>query len=160
MNQISYRPKTEKDNEWLEKFLSKEWGTPIIVYRGTEHNTLELPTILAEMNGQIVGVITYYINRDRCEIVSINSLKEGLGIGSNLIEEVKQIALDKGCKNLWLVATNDNIKALGFYQKRGFKIVKIYPEAVNKSRKLKPEIPEIEAHGIPMRDEIELEMEL
>ena len=50
--------------------------------------------------------------------------------------------------------------ALGFYQKRGFRLVAVHPGAVNESRKLKPEIPLIGNDGIPIRDEIELEIVL
>jgi hypothetical protein len=59
-----------------------------------------------------------------------------------------------------LITTNDNLHAIGFYQKRGFQMAAIHRGAVNEARKLKPSIPMIGAHGIPMRDEIELEMVL
>ena len=62
--------------------------------------------------------------------------------------------------DLFLITTNDNLNALGFYQKRGFEIVTIYRGAVNESRKRKPGIPLIGYNSIPLRDEIELEMSL
>jgi hypothetical protein len=42
----------------------------------------------------------------------------------------------------------------------GFKIVAIHKDAIRDSRKLKPEIPEIGVDGIPITDEIELEIVL
>jgi len=65
----------------------------------------------------------------------------------------------KGCKFLWLITTNDNLTALGFYQKRGFHLTALYPDALEASRKLKPQIS-MKANGIPIRDELELELEL
>jgi hypothetical protein len=60
---------------------------------------------------------------------------------------------------LWLISTNDNLNALKFYQKRGFSLVKLYKNAVNETRKkIKPEIPLIGENGIPIRDEVELEI--
>ena len=53
-----------------------------------------------------------------------------------------------------------NLNALQFYQKRGFDIVKLHINAVKQSRKIKPEIPLIGFNGIPIRHEIELEMNL
>ncbi len=50
------------------------------------------------------------------------------------------------------------MNALRFYQKRGFVLVAIHRDALDISRKLKPEIPLIGNDGIPLRDEIELEM--
>ena len=68
--------------------------------------------------------------------------------------------LPRYCKRIFLITTNDNLRALGLYQKHGFEIVNIYRGAVNESRKRKPDIPLIGMYGIPLRDEIELEMKL
>jgi hypothetical protein len=63
------------------------------------------------------------------------------------------------CANCTRFATtNDNLNALRFYQKRGFVLVSVHRNAVIKSRQLKPEIPLTGNDGIPLRDEIELEM--
>jgi len=52
-------------------------------------------------------------------------------------------------------------KALRFYQRRGFRLAALHQGAVDDSRaRLKPEIPEVGAHGIPLRDELELEQEI
>jgi hypothetical protein len=59
---------------------------------------------------------------------------------------------------MWLITTNDNMAALRFWQKRGFMLVAVYTNALEQSRKLKPEIPLIGLDGIPLRDEIELEL--
>lgn len=57
-------------------------------------------------------------------------------------------------------SSNDNLNALRFYQKYGFTLVALYPNALAQSRKLKPQIPLIGNDGIPLRDEIELELDL
>jgi hypothetical protein len=59
-----------------------------------------------------------------------------------------------------LITTNDNLDALRFYQKRGFRIAGVRPNALDLSRRIKPEIPLVGEDGIPLRDEIELEMAL
>jgi hypothetical protein len=61
---------------------------------------------------------------------------------------------------LWLITNNDNLPALGFFQKRGLSLVAVYRNAVDVARRLKPEIPLVGKNGIPLRDEIELEMVL
>jgi ribosomal protein S18 acetylase RimI-like enzyme len=73
---------------------------------------------------------------------------------------VKKSATLKGCRRLWLITTNDNTDALRFYQKHGFMLVAVHRNAIEESRKLKPEIPLIGNNNIPIRDEIELEMML
>ena len=59
-----------------------------------------------------------------------------------------------------LITTNDNLSALRFYQKRSFDMVRLYLNAVEEARKIKPEIPLTGNDGIPIRHEIELEMKL
>jgi ribosomal protein S18 acetylase RimI-like enzyme len=92
--------------------------------------------------------------------VTIDSDKPSIGVGTVLIDAVKEIARQAGCSRLWLITTNDNMNALRFYQKRGFVLVAVHRNALERSRKLKPEIPLIGDDEIPLRDEIELEMML
>lgn len=61
---------------------------------------------------------------------------------------------------MWLVTTNDNVDALRFYQRRGFVLVDLRPNAMQAARALKPEIPLIGRYGLPLRDELYLEMSL
>ncbi len=130
----------------------------MMVTRGKMHQADELPGFIAVHEGKPAGLVTYHINGNECEIVSMNSLVERTGIGSALIDAVKDVAAKAGCKRLWLITSNDNTAALRFYQKRGFSLVAVYRNAVEQSRKLKPEIPLIGNDGIPLRDEIELGM--
>ena len=105
-------------------------------------------------------MLTYRIEGRDCEIVTIDSTAHGEGIGTALIDAVNKRAKAKGCTRLWLITTNDNLNALGFYQKRGFQIIAIHPNAVDEARKLKPQISLKAANGIPIRDELELELQL
>jgi ribosomal protein S18 acetylase RimI-like enzyme len=89
----------------------------------------------------------------------VDSATERTGIGNALIDAAKKVAKTNGCKRLWLITTNDNLNALEFYQKRDFQLVSLYQNALEASRKLKPEIPLKAANGIPIRDELELELE-
>ena len=107
-----------------------------------------------------MGIVTYNIVDERCEIVTLNSTRLSSGVGTVLIDAARDIAIKSGCKRLWLITTNDNMNALRFYQKRGFELVAIHRNALAISRKLKPEISMIGNDGIPLRDEIELEMAL
>jgi len=117
-----------------------------------------LPGFIAEVDNRPVGLLTYHVEDDQCEVVSLNSLREGMWIGSSLLDAAKEAAQAAGCRRMWLITTNDNLAALGFYQKRGWRLVAIHRDALEESRRLKPEIPAVGIDGIPVRDEIELEM--
>jgi len=110
------------------------------------------------VNDDWTGLVTYVVGAEGCEIISLDALKEGGGIGTALLQAVAREAERRGCDRLFLSTTNDNLHALGFYQRRGFELVGIRRGAVTEARKRKPRIPLIGDDDIPVRDEIELEI--
>jgi ribosomal protein S18 acetylase RimI-like enzyme len=116
------------------------------------------PAFLAEDEGELAGVATYIVGDTDYEVLTLHATRQRYGVGTALLREIEQIAAVHGCTRLWLITTNDNVDALRFYQRRGFRLAKVHPGAVDASRlRLKPGIPEIGEYGIPIRDEIELE---
>jgi len=154
------RPLDASDRNWIAQFIAEQWGASKIVAHGEIYYPHVLPGFVAIQDSERVGLVTYHTEGDACEIVTLDSLRSSLGIGTALVEAVKESAHQAGCKRLWLITMNDNLNALRFYQKRGFVLVAIHRNALEASRKIKPEIPLIGNHGIPLRDEIELEMTL
>ncbi len=135
-------------------------GAPIVVSRGQIHDAGKLPGYVALLDKEKVGLVTFKIVGKECELVTLDSWKENIGVGTILVEAVKRAAHQANCSRLWLITTNDNLHAIGFYQKRGFHLAAIHCNAIAVSRKIKPSIPEIGVHGIPIRDEVELEFQL
>jgi hypothetical protein len=58
------------------------------------------------------------------------------------------------------MTTNNNLRALAFYQKRSFRLVGLVPGAIDEERNVKPSIPLVDAEGLPIRDELHLELPL
>jgi GNAT superfamily N-acetyltransferase len=154
------RPLNSEDRDWVVNLLKEWWAGPMIVTRGRVHHPDNYPGFIALKEGKPAGLVTYNVVGKECEIVTMNSLVEKIGIGSALIDAVKNAADSRGCRRLWLITTNDNTSALRFYQKRGFALAAVHRNAVAQSRRLKPEIPLTGHDGIQIRDEIELEMSL
>jgi ribosomal protein S18 acetylase RimI-like enzyme len=103
-------------------------------------------------------VLTYVVDGDSCEVLTLHARERLGGTGTALIEAVERVAVEAGCRRLWLVTTNDNVDALRFYQRRGFRLAALRAGAVDEAREaLKPEIPRVGDHGIDLRDELELE---
>ena len=155
--EINIQPLSIEDKSWIKTFLRERWGSHLVVTRGKIQDASELPGFFAKINTKIVGLATYKITGKNCELVTLDSLKYNIGVGTSLIEKVKTEAHISGCTRLWLITTNDNLHALGYYQKRGFHLVAVYPNALALSRELKHSIPIIGMNGIPLRDEIELQ---
>jgi GNAT superfamily N-acetyltransferase len=143
--------------QWAKEMLAEEWGSPEVVSRGRLHHADRLPGFVALFDDQPRGLITYNIDGDQCEIVTLNSLIEKQGIGGALVNTVRNVAYSKGCRRLWLITTNDNTNAFKFYQKLRFTVAAYHINGIEQSRKLKPTIPQYGMEGIPIRDEIELE---
>jgi ribosomal protein S18 acetylase RimI-like enzyme len=154
------RSLTEEDSPFVRRFMVEHWGGEEIVVHKTVYHPDELPGFAVVWEGEIAGLITYQMQENSCEIVTLNSLQPNQGIGLALIKKVETAARDKGCARLRLVTTNDNLNALGFYQRHGFRLTAIDVGAVNESRKLKPGIPLVGENGIPINDEIMFEKEI
>ena len=155
---MNIRRLTPDDLPRLRQFWKENWGDEFVVAHGVVYYPDTLDGFIALDGEEWVGEITYAFPGNDCEIVSLDSLQEAQGIGTKLIAAVVEAARTKNCKRVFLITTNDNLNALGFYQKRGFQLVKINRGAMIETRKLKPGIPLIGANQIPLRDEIELEM--
>ena len=160
MKTPSVRELREDDRDWAIGLLTKRWGSARIVTRGRVHHADKLPGFVIESEGELIGLVTYRMDGTECEIISLDSLVERQGVGERLLSSVRKAAVDMGCNRLWLITTNDNLPAQRFYQKKGFHLVAVHKNALDHARKLKPEIPEVGLNGIPIRDEIELEMQL
>lgn len=156
----SIQPVDEEKRKSVVDFITSNWGAPIIVTKGKVHYVDKLPGFVVIDNGTINGLITYQIDNMECEIVSLNSILENQGIGSLLLKYVIMQAKEKSCKRVWLITTNDNTKAIRFYQKRGFDMKALYYNEVLESRKIKSEIPLYGYDNIPILHEIEFEIKL
>ncbi len=156
--EIKIDPITNTDRPWIAKLLTEHWGSSVIISRGKRYDASILPGFVAKYRGSGVGLVTFQIEYPECHIITLYSWLENTGVGSSLINAVKHEAMQAGCSRLWLITTNDNLHALKFYQKRGFQLVAIHPNALTESRRIKPSIPPMGIHGIPLRDEIELQL--
>jgi ribosomal protein S18 acetylase RimI-like enzyme len=158
MYDIVIRSLISNDTLWLRDFLVTHWGSPLMASRGRLFDvSTHAGWVATNATGEILGLITYHIlTPDSIEITCLESRQESQGIGTRLIETLLAHARAQAWPRVWLITTNDNTNALRFYQKRGFVLNALYPNAIEGSRRLKPEIPLVGFHNISIRDEIEL----
>ena len=146
------------DRTLVDEFIRQQWYTTTMIIRGKEVDMTQTEGFYVKEQEDIIGLITYLVSDDVLEVISLNSLRENQGIGSKLVDAVIREAKDRKLKKILVVTTNDNINAIKFYQKRGFDMARLYHNALDISRKIKPEIPLIGDHSIPLRHEIEFEL--
>jgi ribosomal protein S18 acetylase RimI-like enzyme len=151
------RDLTNGDRGWLADVVTAAWGLPVVTLTGA-HDVTRLPGLVAEEEpgGARAGVLTYRAQPGGLEVVTLNSLAEGRGIGTALLAGARQRARQDG-QRLWLTTGNDNVRALGFYQRRGMDLVALHRDFADEVRKVKPWLTGEPGAGITFRHAIELE---
>jgi ribosomal protein S18 acetylase RimI-like enzyme len=155
---VDIRPIEPADHAAVERIQLEMWGSPICVAHGEVFRPGDLPGFLAEDAGKIVGMLTYQQqDPTTIEVVTLDAVWRHAGIGTALLDAAAKVATSAGATRLILTTTNDNVDALRFYQRRGFRLIALRPGALDETRKLKPEVPSTGNYGIPLSDELELE---
>jgi GNAT superfamily N-acetyltransferase len=157
---VEIRPARAEDRDWIARQLRSSWGSTTIVSRGVAVDASGLPAYLACEGGELVGLVTYRVDGAECELVTLDALVRWRGIGSALLAAVIDEARACGCARIWLITSNDNLDAIRFYQRRGMRLVAVHSGAIDAARSLKPAIPLVGDHGIPVHDELEFELVL
>src|SRR3974390_2957075 len=98
---MEVRPLDDGDRAWVAEVISHQWGLPIVSISGL-HNPAELAGFVGIDADERLGLITYSIGGEDCEVVTLNSLRPSRGIGTALLGAVKQMADDRGLR-LWLI---------------------------------------------------------
>ena len=151
-------PATEVDQESLARFLAGTWHVETVVGGGRAWRPADHPGVVAVDGDVIRGHASWDIHDGRCYLVAIAADPPRRGTGGLLLEAFVAAARAAGCSVAWLITTNDNLDALRFYQRRGFRITEVRHGAVDEARReMKPSIPIVGSYGIGMHDELILE---
>lgn len=160
MSTSDIRPIDATHESGIAPLLQEHWGDRMVVSRGKLFDASRLPGFVAIENESIVGLITLHPDTSECEVVTLDAFPPGKGLGRALLECAERFARQHNSTRLWLITSNDNVGALAFYQKVGFRLVAVHRDAITEARTLKPQIPWVGENGIPIQDEIELEKTL
>ncbi len=154
---MTIRPLEEKDRDWTKALVAGHFGSSRVVSRGVLHEAGDLPGLVAENGEEPAGLLLYRLEKEQAEVVVVIAVRKRTGAGRALMESFRRHAERLGLRRVWLITTNNNESAQAFYEAMGMLRCAIYPNAVVESRKLKPEIPEYDEDGVPIRDEIEFD---
>ncbi|MBS0471161.1 MAG: GNAT family N-acetyltransferase [Proteobacteria bacterium] len=135
----------------------RNYGGPAVVSRGRLYDARMLPGFVALEGERLLGALTWHADGGEIEIVSLDSYAEDRGVGTALLAVAVEAAQARAARRIWLITSNDNIRAIRFYQKRGWDMAALHRDAIDEARKIKPEIPRMSDDGIPIRHEIEFE---
>jgi GNAT superfamily N-acetyltransferase len=103
------------------------------------------------------GLVSWWIDGERGEIASVHAEPPGSGTGTRIMDVAEEELRRRGVKTVIVATTNDNVRALNFYQKRGYRLVRLQLEAMDRVRAAKPSVPLTGRDSVPLRDMWELE---
>ena len=155
---IVIRDSNKEDSALIKASMEQDWGGEPLVVKERPYFPSQLPGFLAFEQEKLAGFLFYTIQGSEIEIIVFEAFNKFTGLGSKLLDKVKALAQTRGVRRICLVTHNDNLDALRFYQKRGFHICGIHLNTIEKARLLKPSITAIGDYGIPIRDEIDMEL--
>jgi GNAT superfamily N-acetyltransferase len=158
---MKVRAREPEDQPWIEKMLGERWGGVRVIVHNEIFDAHLLPALVA---GEMEGLATFRVQQANqikfAELVTLDAVTANQGIGTALIEALISKLRGEMVTFLSATTTNDNLNALRFYQRRGFRITEVRPGAADKARCIKPSIPLVGEYGIPIRDEIELQRQI
>ena len=155
---MEVRDKEPADQTWVENVLTERWGGLQVIAHNEIFDAHLLPALIA---GEKLGLATFRFRQMSqikvAELITLDALTPQHGVGTALVEALVSKLRAEKVMMLRVTTTNDNLNALRFYQRRGFRLTQVHPGAVDEARRSKPSIPRTGEYGIPIRDEIDLE---
>lgn len=160
MDKTPFRIEPLTDTELIRALLARRWGDDLMMF-GRTWKIDEYEAIVARgEKGEILGLGTHALQKTTILALTIDNFFEIRGVGRALLERIAEIGREKNARVLRVLTTNDNTPALRYFQKLGFRIVALYPGAIMIYRTVARNLPEIGVDNIPVRDAIELEIDL
>ncbi len=148
------------DAAFIDEQWRRLWGLPVVSlgrqYRPTDVDGL----VYRDDGGAPQGLVTWHVDGDRAEIVTVDAFEQGRHIGGRLLNSAEEELRRRGAERATIMTTNDNLRAIALYVRHGYRIVAVHLDAMERVRQLKPAVPETGRDGLPLRDVIELAKEL
>jgi ribosomal protein S18 acetylase RimI-like enzyme len=134
---ISIRELKSADRTWLRALIEKHWGIPIVTPKAVYDAPESHDGVVAEIDGERVGVVTYVRDSSDWEVVTVIATVRGVGVGRAMLEEVRHLAGSSGASRLRLVTTDDT-GASSFYERIGMMRTRTHKNFVEVVRRVKP----------------------
>jgi ribosomal protein S18 acetylase RimI-like enzyme len=154
-------PLSPADEQAAEQFLATTMAGRTQIRLGEPVDALAAEGAAAWEGDRLVGLATWappdQVGAAELILLAVARDHRNQGVGGTLLEQAAEAAKAAGATSQWLVTTNDNLDALRLYQRHGYRLAALHPGAVDDARRLKPTLPQLGQHGIPLHDELVLE---
>lgn len=149
---------TDADRAVVRDLFHRDFGRRQIVAFGELMNIEEMPALVAVMHDEVSGALAYRLHGDGLHIVALatDALWQRSGVGGHLVAEAELLARRLLLARMVVTTTNDNLPALYFYQRHGYRIRAVVPGSVLSHTGHEA----VGFAGIPVTDEVQLEKRL
>ena len=155
---VLVREATDEDRAAARELFEQDFGRTKIVAFGEVVDIDAMPALVAVMHSDPSGALAYRLHGDALHIVALatDPMWQRSGVGGYLVAEAELLARRLALARLVVSTTNDNLPALYFYQRRGYRLTDLVPNnVIAHTHEEQPGFA-----GIPVRDEIRLEKRL
>jgi GNAT superfamily N-acetyltransferase len=152
---VLVREATDADREAARELFERDFGRTHIVAFGEVMDVDQMPALVAVAHTDPSGALAYRLLGDALHIVALatDPMWQRSGVGAYLVAEAELLARRLKLARVVVATTNDNLPALYFYQRRGYRLTALVPESVVQHTHQQQD----GFAGIPVRDEIRLE---
>ena len=155
---VLVREATDTDRAAARELFARDFGRTKIVAYGEVMDIDQMPALVAVRYQDPSGALAYRLHGDALHIVALatDPMWQRSGVGGHLVAEAELIARRLNLRRLVVSTTNDNLPALYFYQRRGYRMTDFVPNSI-----IMHTGQEVAGFaGIPVRDEVRLEKTL
>lgn len=139
---VQVRDVADVDRPWLRDLVASLWGLPVVTSVRAYEDPQRLDGVIAEVDGEPVGALTFHVDGREWEVVTLNAVGPSVGAGRAMLEDVRRRATAAGASRVWLITTDTNDGAIGFYEHLGMRRVRRHRRFIDVVRAAKPDIDE------------------
>jgi GNAT superfamily N-acetyltransferase len=156
---VLVRAANEEDRAQVRELFLAEFGHLTIVAFGEVMHAGDEPALVAEMRDDLAGALAYREAGDALHVVAVatDPLWQRAGVGGYLLAEAELLARARSLSRMIAATSNDNIPALYFYQRHGYRLTAVEPDAFA-AHLVQPNSPGFA--GITIQDEVQMEKRL
>jgi ribosomal protein S18 acetylase RimI-like enzyme len=152
---VLVREATDADRPAARELFERDFGRTQAIAFGEVMDIDQMPALVAVMHVEPSGALAYRLLGDALHIVALatDPMWQRSGVGGHLVAEAELLARRLKLTRLVVSTTNDNLPALYFYQRRGYRLTDLVPNSIS----ARTHREQGGFAGIPVRDEIRLE---
>jgi ribosomal protein S18 acetylase RimI-like enzyme len=143
------------DRERALEIFRREFSGRQLVAEGQPVSVSDARLLVAETEGGVSGALAWRRHNGHLHIIALatDPMWQRAGVGGYLLAEAEALARREGLPRVVVTMTNDNIPALYFYQRRGYRLSALLSGAVSSH----PRNRDLAGFaGIPIEDELQL----